>query len=298
MEDGTSVSTADHNRHGEAARQLERILEIMARLRGKDGCPWDSAQTSASLRPYLIEEAFEVLGELDRVAEGEPMPDTALCEELGDLLFQIVFHAQIASEEGAFGFAEVAKGISDKIERRHPQIFGGAPPCEDAEALARQWARIKAEERKAKTGRAPSALDGIPAAAPALTRAERMTEKAARVGFDWSDVSQVRAKLDEELRELDEALAQGERGAIEGELGDVLLTVVNLARFVDVHPEDALRSAIRRFSDRFRRLESGLREQGRQPSDADMEELEALWQKAKRALAQEARSGHFPSAVR
>ncbi len=286
MSDEMSGSTEAES---EASRQLERILSIMRRLRGKaggEGCPWDSSQTPASLRPYLIEEAFEVLGELDRVADGARFENTALCEELGDLLFQIVFHAQIASEQGAFDFADVAKAISDKIERRHPQLFGGAPPCRDAEELARQWAHIKAQERQAKTGRPASALDGIPASAPALTRAERMTEKAARVGFDWTDISQVRAKLDEELSELDEALAQGERGAVESELGDVLLTVVNLARFADVHPEDALRGAIRRFSERFRQVESSLRAQGREPSGADMEELEALWQQAKRALAE------------
>ena len=282
----------------EASRQLERILGIMARLRGKDGCPWDSTQTSASLRPYLIEEAFEVLGELDRVADGEKMSDTALCEELGDLLFQIVFHAQIAGEQGAFGFADVAKAISDKIERRHPQIFGGAPPCRDSEELARQWARIKAAERQAKTGTAPSALDGIPAAAPALTRAERMTEKAARVGFDWNDVSEVRAKLNEELSELDEAISKGVHAEIEAELGDVLLTVVNLARFVDVHPEDALRGSIRRFSERFREVEKGLRLQGKKPSDADIEELEALWQKAKRTLAEKSAGEHSDTALR
>lgn len=269
----------------DAAAQLRRILKVMARLRGGCGCPWDRAQSSASLRPYLVEEAFEVLGELDQVADGAPMEETALCEELGDLLFQVVFHAQIATEQGKFGFGDVARAISDKIQRRHPQIFAGAPPCESDEALARQWAEIKAKERAAKTGVAPSALDGVPKSAPALTRAERMTEKASRVGFDWENAGQVREKLDEELRELDEAIAQGDKSQMESELGDVLLTVVNLSRFLDVHPEDALRGATRRFADRFHLVEKVLATKGQKPSDADMDQLERLWQEAKRQLA-------------
>ena len=269
----------------DAFEQLNRILSIMARLRAPDGCPWDRAQTSASLRPYLIEEAFEVLGELDRVADGAPMSETALCEELGDLLFQVVFHARIAEESGAFDFADVARAISDKIERRHPQVFAGAPACADDAALARQWAAIKAKERADKTGCPPSALDGVPAAAPALMRAERLTEKASRVGFDWPSAKDVRQKLDEELAELDEAVAAGDKAAAESELGDVLLTAVNLARFLDVHPEDALRGATRRFCDRFHFVEAALREEGRTPTDADLSELDALWDQAKQALA-------------
>lgn len=266
-----------------ATEQLERILNIMARLRGPDGCAWDRGQTSTSLRPYLVEEAFEVLGELDRLDDGADPGATALCEELGDLLFQIVFHAQLAHERGAFDFGDVAQAISDKIERRHPQIFGDAPPCE-GEALARQWAALKAEERAARAGHPCSALDGVPEAAPALMRAERLTEKASRVGFDWRATAEVRAKLDEELSELDEAIAGGDQAAIEAELGDVLFTAVNLARFVGVHPEDALRGSIRRFSARFRHLESALQRQGKKPSDLDLEALDALWQEAKRAL--------------
>lgn len=268
-----------------AAEQIERILHIMAQLRSPDGCAWDRGQTPASLRPYLIEEAFEVLGELDKIADGAKAAQTALCEELGDLLFQIVFHARLAEEQGAFAFADVARAISDKIECRHPQVFGDAPPCEGDEALARQWAALKAKERAAKAGHPCSALDGVPEAAPALMRAERLTEKASRVGFDWRETSEVRHKLDEELAELDEAIARGDRAAIEAELGDVLFTAVNLSRFVEVHPEDALRGAIRRFCARFRHLETALQRQGRQPSDEDIETLEALWQDAKRALA-------------
>lgn len=275
----------------DAAEQLDRILHIMAQLRGPSGCPWDRSQTPASLRPYLIEEAFEVLGELDEIAEGAGIADTALCEELGDLLFQVVFHARLAEEQGAFAFADVARAICDKIERRHPQVFGNAPPCEGEAALARQWAALKAKERSAKAGRPGSALDGVPEAAPALVRAERLTEKASRVGFDWRETAEVRAKLDEEIAELDEAMARGDRAAVEAELGDVLFTLVNLSRFVEVHPEDALRGAIRRFCARFRHLESALQRQGRQPSDEDMETLEALWQAAKRALAADAGDG-------
>lgn len=267
-----------------ATEQIERILDIMARLRGPDGCPWDKSQSAASLRPYLIEEAFEVLGELDKIADGASDSDTALCEELGDLLFQIVFHARLAEEKGAFGFADVARAIGDKIVRRHPQVFGDAPPCESDEALARQWAAIKAAERRDRTGRPSSALDGVPFAAPALMRAERLTEKASRVGFDWSGTAEVRAKLDEEVAELDEAIASGDREAIEAELGDVLFTAVNLARFVEVHPEDALRGAIGRFEARFRHVEDALAKEGKRPVDVDLATLEALWQQAKRAM--------------
>lgn len=270
-----------------ASEQIERILGIMDRLRSPDGCDWDKNQTPSSLRPYLVEEAFEVLGELDKIADGARAAETALCEELGDLLFQIVFHARLAEEQGAFDFSDVARAISDKIERRHPQVFGEAPPCEDEVALARQWAALKAKERAAKAGHPCSALAGVPEAAPALIRAERLTEKASRVGFDWREISEVRRKLDEELAELDEAIARMDRVAIEAELGDVLFTVVNLSRFVEVHPEDALRGAIRRFCARFRHLETALLRRGRQPSDEDIETLEALWQEAKRALKAE-----------
>lgn len=267
-----------------AAEQIDRILQIMARLRSPEGCSWDKSQTPSSLRPYLIEEAFEVLGELDAIADGLDMKETSLCEELGDLLFQIVFHAQMAHERKVFDFADVTQAIVDKIERRHPQIFGNAPPCE-GEALARQWAALKAEERMAKAnGRPGSALDGVPEAAPALIRAERLTEKASRVGFDWSQTAEVRAKLGEEIAELDDAMERKDSMAIEEELGDVFFTLVNLARFVEVHPEDALRGAIRRFEARFRHLEQALQCQGKCPADETIETLESLWKDAKRAL--------------
>lgn len=264
---------------------IERLVEIMARLRAEGGCPWDREQDLRSLRPYLIEEAFEVLDEMDRIADGGRW--APYCEELGDLLFQIVFHAQLARELGEFDLSDVANAISDKIVRRHPHVF---PPAgeqktrvEGAEQVLQNWAQLKAEERKQKTGRAGSVLDGVPTGAPALMRAERLTEKASRIGFDWPDLQSVRAKLDEELRELDEAARSGDREKIEDELGDVLFSAVNLARFLKTPAEDALRRTIRKFVHRFHQVEEGLRRAEVPFGQATLAQMDALWNQAKGA---------------
>jgi nucleoside triphosphate diphosphatase len=262
---------------------LERLVGIMARLRAEGGCPWDREQDLRSLRPYLIEEAYEVLDEMDKVAAGGPWQ--ALSEELGDLLFQIVFHAQLASELGEFAMADVCTAISDKIERRHPHVFGCAQ-VDGAEQVLANWAKLKADERRKRTGREGSVLDGVPLHAPALQRAERLTEKASRIGFDWPDLAGVRGKLDEELRELDEAIASKDRDALEHELGDVLFSLANLARFIQTPPEDALRAAIRRFTARFHHIEAGLRQAEVPFGQATLAQMDALWEQAKAQQAQ------------
>jgi ATP diphosphatase len=257
---------------------LDRLVEIMARLRAQDGCPWDREQDLRSLRPYLTEEAFEVLDEMDRVAEGGPW--RPLCEELGDLLFQIVFHARLAEELGEFSMADVSASISDKLTRRHPHVFGEKQADGTPQVLA-NWAKLKAQERKEKTGREGSVLDGVPTGAPSLLRAERLTEKASRIGFDWPSLQEVRAKLYEELGELDEAIASGNRDELEHELGDVLFSLANLARFIQTPAEDALRMASRRFTTRFQHIESALRAEGVPLGEATLEHMERHWQAAK-----------------
>ena len=263
-------------RTGEAAERLE---EIMRTLRAEGGCPWDREQDIRTLRPYLVEETYEVLEEMDRVGEGGPW--RPLCEELGDLLFQIVFHAQLAHELGEFDLSDVATAISDKIVSRHPHVFGETQ-VSGAEQVLHNWARLKAEERRRKHGREGSVLDGVPSAAPALLRAERLTEKASRIGFDWPDLTGVRAKLAEELEELNQAIASGGREAMEHELGDVLFSLGNLARFLRTPAEDALRAANARFTRRFHAVEAGLRQRGVAFGTATLGEMDALWQEAKR----------------
>ncbi|AKF82527.1 nucleotide pyrophosphohydrolase [Myxococcus fulvus 124B02] len=266
------------NDMGTPGTELERLVDIMRRLRAPDGCPWDREQTLGTLRPYLLEEAFEVLDEMDRVTEGGPWHP--LCEELGDLLFQIVFHAQLAAERGEFTMADVSRAISDKLTRRHPHVFG-EQRVDGSEQVLANWAKLKAEERKKKTGSEGSVLDGVPSAAPALLRAERLTEKASRIGFDWPDLAGVRGKLAEELVELDEAIASGDKAAIEHELGDVLFSLANLARFVKTPAEDALRLASLRFTRRFQHIEAALRSEGVPFGGASLEHMERHWQAAK-----------------
>ncbi len=261
-----------------AGPALERLRGIMGALRAEGGCPWDREQSLRTLRPYLVEEAYEVLDEMDRVDRGGPW--RALCEELGDLLFQIVFHAQLAAELGEFTLADVCDAISDKIVSRHPHVFGetkvtGAPQ------VLENWARLKAEERRKKHGAEGSVLDGVPTAAPALLRAERLTEKASRIGFDWPNLAGVREKLLEELGELDQAIAGGRRDAIEHELGDVLFSLANLARFLVTPAEDALRQANRRFTERFHQVEAGLAAEKVPFGKATLPQMDALWNQAK-----------------
>jgi nucleoside triphosphate diphosphatase len=260
---------------------LERLVEVMRRLRAENGCPWDREQDLRSLRPYLIEEAYEVLDEMDRVGYGGAW--RPFCEELGDLLFQIVFHAQLASEINEFDMGDVANAIADKIVSRHPHVFGDLK-LKGSTAVLENWAKLKAEERKKKHGHAGSVLDGVPSGAPGLQRAERLTEKASRIGFDWPDLKGVREKLDEELRELDEAIARKNRDEIEHELGDVLFSMANLSRFLNSPAEDAVRQANRRFTARFQHMEARLDAQGRKFDKVPLDELNRLWEEAKRDL--------------
>jgi len=256
-----------------ACEAIERLLGIMDRLRGPGGCPWDREQTLRSLRPYVLEETYEVLEAIDAGDSREH------CEELGDLLLQIVFQAQLAKEEGQFDFADVAQAISNKLVSRHPHVFGDAD-VKDAEGVLRQWAALKREEKKAK-GRGESVLEGVPKEMPALARADRLTEKASRIGFDWPDPAGARAKVDEELRELDEAIATGDREALEHELGDVLFAVANLSRKLGLPPEEALRGSVSRFIARFEHIERELARRGVAHGGATLTEMDALWNEAK-----------------
>ena len=257
-------------------RPIDQLLAIMARLRDPDGgCPWDIEQTFASIAPYTIEEAYEVA---DAIQRGD-LKD--LKEELGDLLLQVVFHARMAEEDGLFGFEDVAQAISDKLLRRHPHVFGDASHRDAAEQTL-AWETIKAEERAAK-GRAASVLDDVPVGLPALTRALKLTKRAGRVGFDWPTVAEVMAKLDEEVAELSVELERGDVAAAQEELGDLLFVCANLARKLDVEPEDVLRGANAKFTRRFRFIERSLAAQDRTPEQASLQEMEELWTAAKRA---------------
>jgi MazG family protein len=256
---------------------LARLVAIMERLLAPDGCPWDREQTLETLRPFLVEETYEVLDALDA---GEPR---AHCEELGDLLMQIVFQAALRAREGSFGIDDVVAVISDKLERRHPHVFGDAR-ADDAEAVLTQWGEIKAAERRGQRDDASPdrALAGVPRSLPALARAQQISSRAARVGFDWTDAAGCRAKVAEELVELDSAIATGHAGAVESELGDLLYATVSLARKLGVDAEGALRGAIDKFERRFERVEDRLHQAGRGPRDADLEELDGLWNAVKR----------------
>jgi MazG family protein len=263
-----------------AAGSIERLLDIMERLRGPGGCPWDREQTLQSLRPYVLEETYEVLEAID---EGDPR---AHREELGDLLLQIVFQAQLRREAGQFGFAEVADAISDKLVARHPHVFGDAD-VKDAEAVLKQWAALKREEKR-RHGGGESALEGVPREMPALARADRLTEKASRVGFDWPHAAGARAKVAEELAELDAAMAAGDRAAMEHELGDALFALANLGRKLAIAPEEALRGALARFVSRFTHVERELARRGVPHGEATLAEMDALWDQAK-ALERQAK---------
>ena len=258
---------------------MARLLAVMAWLRDRQhGCPWDIDQTFRTIAPYTIEEAYEVADAIER----DDLP--ALKEELGDLLLQVVYHAQMAREAGAFGFADVAAAIADKMVDRHPHVFGDARVA-TAEAQTVSWEARKAAERAAKlAGAAPAgALDGVARALPALLRAEKIQKRAARVGFDWKQTGPVIDKIEEELGELRAELTAGtiDQARLTDELGDVLFAVANLARHCKVDPEAALRATNDKFERRFRHIERRLAEAGRTPADATLEEMEALWQEAK-----------------
>jgi tetrapyrrole methylase family protein/MazG family protein/ATP diphosphatase len=255
-------------------RALTELLDIMARLRDRErGCPWDVEQTFATIAPYTIEEAYEVADAIER----NDLSD--LKDELGDLLFQVVFHARMAEEAGAFAFEDVAAAICDKMLRRHPHVFGDQKVAGSAEQTKR-WEEIKREERGTAD---PSAgvLDDVPVGLPALTRAAKLGKRAATVGFDWPDVAGVRAKVDEELGELDAAAANGDRDEIAAEMGDLLFSVANWCRHLTLDPETCLRSANERFMRRFRSVESEVAASGRPWSSHDAAALDELWRRAK-----------------
>ncbi len=260
-------------------RSMQNLLEIMASLRDPQaGCPWDREQDFASIAPYTVEEAYEVADAIAR----EDM--TGLRDELGDLLFQVVFHAQMASEVGEFDFDDVEESICNKMIRRHPHVFGS----EDERArgaVAGSWERIKASEREAPKDTRTSALDGIANSLPALKRAQKLGKRAAGTGFDWPDIKGVREKVDEELTELDETLRQQDAGRMAEELGDLLFAVVNLARHLKIDPEQALVSANRKFERRFRQMESDVGASEASLADFDIDALEARWQAAKEKLS-------------
>jgi MazG family protein len=254
--------------------QLTRLLQIMARLRNPDGgCPWDLQQSFRTIAPYTIEEAYEVA---DAIERGDL---NALREELGDLLFQVVFHSQMATEQGAFDFEEVAKVIGDKLERRHPHVFGDARIGSAGEQTV-AWEEHKRQERARKGG---GVLADIPLALPALTRADKLGKRAAQVGFEWPSVDGAVDKLEEELGELRQELRDGApREEIAKELGDVLFCVVNVCRYLNIDPEATLRDTNAKFERRFGYVERRLKEQGRTPQDATLEEMDALWDEGKK----------------
>lgn len=258
------------------AASVAELLSIMARLRDRErGCPWDLEQTFATIAPYTIEEAYEVADAIERGDLGE------LKDELGDLLFQVVFHARMAEEAGGFAFGDVARAICDKMLRRHPHVFGGQV-VGDSAAQTKRWEEIKREERaSAATG--TSVLGDVPVALPALTRAVKLGKCAATVGFDWPDVAPVRAKVDEELAELDAAVASGDRAEIAAELGDLLFSIANLSRHLGLDAETCLRSANERFTRRFLSVESAVTASGRPWDSYDAAALDALWRRAKAA---------------
>lgn len=258
----------------ESPRDLfQQLLDIMARLRGADGCPWDREQTRSSLKPFLLEEAYEVL---EAIEDGD---ESHLAEELGDVLLQVVFHAQIGAEDGTFDMAEVLRRLNDKLTRRHPHVFGDARAATAGDVL-RQWELLKVRESE-QAGRRRSLVDGVPRALPALLRAQRTQGKAARVRFDWPDAAAALDKVEEELREAREAMAGGDPARVREELGDVLFSTVNAARLAAVDAEDALHSAIEKFRERFAAMEAALAAQGKSVTTVDPDELERSWQTAK-----------------
>jgi len=248
------------------------LVETVTRLRRE--CPWDREQTSKSIMPFLIEETYEVLEALEAEAPG------AVRGELGDLMLQILLHAEMASERGEFDIEGVLTTVREKMVRRHPHVFGGLEVSGTGEVLE-NWSRIKAEERRAAKKDA-SVLAGVPASLPSLLRAERLGEKASRVGFDWSDAKEVLAKVREEIAEVEAALGSGETAAIEAEIGDCLFALASLARKSGISAEIALSRTLTRFIERFRHVEQALERRGRSPHESSLEELEALWQEAKR----------------
>jgi tetrapyrrole methylase family protein/MazG family protein len=263
----------------EKQADIQKLVDLVARLRGQNGCPWDKEQTRETLKPMLIEEAYEVLDALDC---RDPLE---LKEELGDLLFQIVFHAQIACEREEFDLADVINRLHEKMIRRHPHVFGHAD-LRTAEDILKNWEDIKANEKGVPSSSPPdsekSLLDGVPTRLPALHEAYQMTAKAARVGFDWPDLNSILQKLEEEAAELAAASRNNDEQLLAQEVGDLLFVAVNVARFLGIDPETALRRSNKKFNRRFRYLESKIKGQGRELKDATLTEMDSFWEEAKR----------------
>ena len=251
---------------------LKKLVDLMATLRGPGGCPWDRKQTAESLKPFLIEECYEVVDALD-----ENNPDKVK-EELGDLLFQIIFHARIAEERGEFTIRDVITTNVEKMIRRHPHVFGEEKLTTDKEVLA-NWEEIKKKEKGYEDRQ--SILEGVPRSMPSLIRAHRLQERAARVGFDWKHLNETLPKLDEEIEEFKESLKTENAAKIEEELGDIFFMLVNISRFLDVDPEEALRKTIGKFIHRFRYIEESAVNAGKSLNDMTLDEMENLWQEAK-----------------
>jgi tetrapyrrole methylase family protein / MazG family protein len=248
---------------------FEALLSLMDRLRAEGGCPWDREQTHASLRPYLIEETYEALEALDVGETGH------IVEELGDVLFQVVFHCQIAREQGEFTMADVLQAVIQKMTRRHPHVFRNTEVANSGEAL-RQWEQIKRTEAGAE-GTPRSALDGVPKSLPSLLRAQRLQVKAGRVGFDWPTWREAWSKVREEMVEADEAMVAGDADRVKAELGDLLFSLVNVARLLEIDAEGSLRQAADTFTRRFKEVEAAMRAEGRQVDEASPEELDRQW---------------------
>jgi len=258
-----------------AGRRFDELVAIMAKLRAPGGCPWDREQTFDSIKPYTVEETYEVLEAIDN----RDWP--GLCEELGDFLLQAVFYAQMASEEGHFEIADALDAICEKLIRRHPHVFADAN-AKTADDVKVRWDQIKAEEKRKRGEKPKGLLDGVPRAMPALVEAQQISAKAAGAGFDWENIHQVADKVREELSELEQARDTAIPDEVEGEIGDLLFTIVNLARFLKVDPEQALRKTNAKFRRRFSHVEQGLESQGKSFSGSTLQEMEELWQQAKK----------------
>lgn len=263
-------------------RPFAELVQVMARLRAPDGCPWDREQDHQTLKPFLLEEAYEVLEAIDN-------DDGQLCSELGDVLLQVVFHAQVADEDERFSIDDVCQAIVDKLIRRHPHVFGDTD-VDDADHVVTNWEAIKKQERQTASGPEPSALDGVPQQLPALLKAQRVQEKARRAGFDWPDVTEPLAKVSEEFEELREVLAQdgaaGKDRLVE-EYGDLLFALVNVGRFLSIVPEDALRQAVGKFDTRFRAMEQIVQARGQQLAQMDLAAMDTVWDEVKEGAGAE-----------